>query len=567
MIPGPDNVVSDFFRWARAAPDAAALTDDGGTLSYGELARAAGAVSRYVAGRVAPGQPVSVELARGRQCLVAVLGLLHAGRPVVLADPAMRPHLGAMGQVASLTGDDVTASARHGGDPAGPPAALHPEQLTYVCHTSGSTGAPKWVGVPHRAILHRLRWGQRTYPLDADDRVLWQADPTFDFAWWEMLAPLAYGGRVVIADQFGQRDPRSVADLITRTGVTAAHFVPSVLRAFLRLAPADALAGLRYLFIGGEQFDGDLLDRLRPRTPARIFNQYGPAETCVDSTCFEVDGAEVGSVVPIGSAAPGTGLRFFPAAGRAGDDPDVWELGITGAGLAHGYLGDPRATADRFRPDPEGAPGGRVYRTGDLVRRLPGGSLAFVGRTDDQVKVNGVRVEPEAVRTVVQAACPEAEVAVAAVDDGDGPRLVAFVAGAVPDGEDSTVELVAHRLPRPMVPRVLRVPAIPRLASGKPDLSALLGAYRAGPADPSANDDPGFTPTEAQLAKIWLDLLQVPAVLPQDDFFELGGHSLMATELAAAIEDVFAVEVPLRKIFDCESLSELALLIDETPAG
>jgi amino acid adenylation domain-containing protein len=575
----PGNAVAPFFAAAQHTPAAPALVDDAGQVTYGELARRVRTLSAALADRVGLETPVSVELGRGRDCLTAALAVLHRGGTAVFADPAARRHVPALGPgVVGLAARDITYSTEDPGDPVGAlpgraespdpaPRPVHPGCLAYACHTSGSTGIPKWVGVPHAALINRIAWGQRTYPLGPDDRVLWQADPGFDFAVWEMLAPLWYGASVVVADGLRQVNLRDTAERIVRHGVTAAHFVPSVLRAFLRVADAAALAGLRYLFVGGEQFDADLLRRLQAHPLVRLFNQYGPTETCIDSTWFDASHFTGEPVVPIGAPIDGTTVVLLTPDGTANPDAAEGELGIAGVGLACGYLGDPRTTADRFVPSPVGPPGARLYRTGDVVRRRDDGSLEYVGRCDDQVKVNGIRVELEEVRAAVRAAYPAADVAVTAVADGERVRLVAFVAGdcgrQIAHAGGGRLADLLHPV---KLPTLVAVPTIARTAAGKPDLPAMMADWLDDPAAGETAPDSAsanITPTEAQIAKIWCELLQVPAVGPDDNFFALGGHSLMATELAAGIEESFSVEMPLRDVFDCDSLRELARVVDE----
>jgi acyl-coenzyme A synthetase/AMP-(fatty) acid ligase/acyl carrier protein len=417
--------------------------------------------------------------------------------------------------------------------------------------------------------VNRIEWGQRTYPLARGDRVLWQADPTFDFAFWEMLAPLWHEAAVVIAGGLGQVDLRDTADRISGFQVTAAHFVPSVLDALLRVADAKSLSGLRYLFLGGEQFDSDLLRKLRVLSGVRVLNQYGPTETCIDSTWFDAALYTEGPVVPIGEPIDRTSTALLDTDGIPLRHAEEGELGIAGVGLARGYLGDPRATADRFVPSPDGPPGARVYRTGDIVSRRGDGRLEFRGRRDDQVKVNGVRVEMEEVRGALRIAYPASETAVTAMDEGDRVRLVAFVANqaANPDGAKVVApdERLIERLHSAKVPTVVHLASLIRNRAGKPDLPAMIAQFmqaeRRRPSHPSPAVD--LTPTEAQIGKMWCELLGIAEVQPEDSFFALGAHSLMATELAEIIEESFAVEVPLREVFDCDSLRELALAVDE----
>ncbi|WP_243722994.1 non-ribosomal peptide synthetase [Actinomadura sp. 7K507] len=563
------NAIAPFFAAAERVPRAIALVDDEGRLSYEELARRARAVSAALADRVNVETLVSVEAPRGRDCLVAVAAVLHRGGTVVFSDPGARSDLRRLAvDPVTLSAEDVRDGSR--GDPGPEPAvSVRPEHLAYVCPTSGSTGRPKWVGVPHQALVNRIEWGQRTYPLAHGDRVLWQADPTFDFAFWEMLAPLWHEAAVVIAGGLGQVDLRGTAERINSFQVTAAHFVPSVLDALLRVAGAESLSGLRYLFLGGEQFDSGLWRKLRVLSGVRVLNQYGPTETCIDSTWFDAALYTEGPAVPIGEPIDRTSTALLDTDGIPLPHAEEGELGIAGAGLARGYLGDPRATADRFVPNPDGPPGTRIYRTGDVVSRRGDGRLEFKGRRDDQVKVNGVRVELEEVRGALRTAYPASETAVTAMEEGGRVRLVAFVADQAADPDGATVvapdERLVERLHSAKVPTVVHIGSLIRNRAGKPDLPAMVEQLVQSEQRQTSHLSPpvDLTPTEAQIGKIWCELLGISQVRSEDSFFELGAHSLMATELAEILEESFAVELPLREVFDRDSLRDLALAVDE----
>lgn len=567
------DITRRFFASAVAHPRAPALVD-GEVLSYAGLAARVVAAARVLAGNVPPEATVAIEISRSAECLVAFLATLRAGAVPVLVDPALpairrelilgacRPQL----RLTTADVDDLCDDALMDGSwsAAGlAPVRVHPQSLAYLCYTSGSTGTPKGVAVPRAALAARLDWGQDCYPLGPGDRVFWQAAVGFDFAIWEMLAPVCYGACVIVGDELAQHDMHATAEQIVGHRVTAAHFVPSVLRAYLRAVSVDSLSGLRYLFLGGEQCEVALLRQLRPLRATRLFNQYGPAETCIDSTCFECtdpDGYGDGAV-PMGRPINGSSVYLLDGQGHCGAAEG--ELAVAGIGLARGYLNDPRATAERFVPDPDGAPGSRRYRTGDVVRLRPDGLLEFVTRRDDQVKVNGVRVELAEVRAAVSALCA-AEVAVGSWSDSGGVRIAAFVAGT-PSTVDTGYLMRGLRaaLPGPMVPAVVLVPALAREASGKPDVRAMIGAYLTDPAPPGDSaEQAGPSETEARLAQIWAQVLHRTTVTAADNFFELGGHSLMAIEVTTLIEESFGVELPLREMFDCDTLGQLAKLVD-----
>lgn len=569
------DVVGGFLAMAGCEPAAPAVIHGDLTTSYASLADRVLSIADRMSGQIGPETVVAVEMERSLDCLAAFLAVMHAGGAAALVDPALPAArrdliVAGAGAVVRLTAESIASSPARatpsGAAPVGAASvrATHADLIAYVCHTSGSTGRPNAVAVTHRALANRLAWGQSEYPLDDGDRVLWHASIGFDFSVWEMLAPLLAGACVVVGDGQTPFDPRRTADQLVRHGVTAVHFVPSVLRAHLKTADPASLARLRYLFLGGEPLDARLLLQVQRLTSARVLNQYGPTETCIDSTWFDCTGLQVdepgdGSV-PIGAPIDGTQLLLLSRDGGLADEPEA-ELGIVGAGLARGYLGDPRRTAERFVPSPIGPPGARVYLTGDVVARRADGMLDFRGRRDGQVKINGIRVELEEVRRAVCSVAPEADVAVASPVVDGSPRLVAFV--ATEPGIDGVQQLapdLAAILPAAMIPRVVRVPTLPRLPSGKVDVQALLGTDVVA-TRPDATAVPALTPLEGRLAEIWASVLDAPSVATIDNFFELGGHSLMATEVVARIEEVFSVELPLGEFFDADTLGDLAAAI------
>jgi amino acid adenylation domain-containing protein len=562
------GVVSALTRVAADTPTAPALLTDDVVITYDELVADVAAVVSWLH-PLDLEEVVAIEIERSHESLVAFIAVLFAGGTALLVDPShpqrrrddMVRHSRATRR---LRADDVREATRRVDGAVPRSLSLPASSLAYVCYTSGSTGFPKGVAVTRRALEARIEWGQGIYPLGAGDGVLWHTAPSFDFSIWEMLAPLAYGGCVVVGRPRGQGDLRGTARDLSERRVTAVHFVPSVLRAFLRVASPDTLRSLRYLFVGGEPLDGGLLRTLQAATDARILNQYGPTESCIDSTWFDCTDfrCEPGDPVPIGRAAPGVHLTLVGGDGLPSEG-DEGELAVGGSGVARGYLHDPRATADRFVPTVDGPPGSRLYRTGDLVRRRPDGCLEFRGRLDDQVKVNGVRIELEEIRRALQTCAPGADMAVALrLDGAGGAELVAFVAT---EAGTVTSDALALLLPEPMIPRVVPLQELTRLPSGKVDIASMLAALGDPPGDQPARDTTaGFaTGTEARLAAIWADVLSVAQVRAADNFFELGGHSLMATEVVALIEDEVGVELPLAEFFECETLADLARLTDD----
>jgi amino acid adenylation domain-containing protein/FkbM family methyltransferase len=326
-----------------------------------------------------------------------------------------------------------------------------PEHLAYVIYTSGSTGLPKGVMVDHRAIVNRLRWMQRDFPLRDGDRLLQKTPYSFDAAIWEIFLPLATGARLVLAEPGEHRDTSLLLAAVAREQVTVLQLVPSQLAPLLEEeGAAAACASLRRLFCGGEALTREAAGRFLSRVPARLCNLYGPTEAAIDATCEAWGGDAAGlngPTVPIGRPIANVEVYLADRRGALVPPGLPGEICIGGAGLARGYLGRPELTAARFVPHPFSRRGGeRLYRTGDLARHLPDGRIEFLGRTDAQVKIRGFRIEPAEIEAALLAHPAVREAAVVVREDAAGERrLIAYVAGDKPAGTRHDRDL--HRLP------------------------------------------------------------------------------------------------------------------------
>ncbi|CAM5649102.1 Tyrocidine synthase 3 [Streptomyces avidinii] len=450
-------------------------------------------------------------------------------------------------------------------------APLLPHHPAYVIFTSGSTGRPKGVMVEHQAITNRLAWMQHTYQLTHSDRVLQKTPAGFDVSVWEFFWPLAQGVPLVIARPDGHKDPDYLADLIREQHVTVLHFVPSVLAAFLDAAdPADC-PSLRLVVCSGEALPTELVTRFHtPATQIRLANLYGPTEAAVDVTaafCTPEPGRAARPSAPIGSPVWNTQVYVLDARLRPVPPGVPGELYLAGVQLARGYLSRPALTAERFTANPYGPPGTRMYRTGDLARWLPDGRLDYLGRTDDQIKLRGLRIELGEISAVLTSAPAVGQATVLVREDLPGSRqLVAYVVpapGASVD-TDALRALAAARLPAYMVPAVVLIlDRLPLSPNGKLDRRA-LPAPELG--DPSPSRGPRNLREEI-LAGILADVLGRPAVGMLDDFFALGGHSLLAARVAGRIREVLGVECGIRDVFELRTVEALAARLAERTAG
>ena len=551
----PDDVPLHRFLEQHAArsPEAVAIRDDG--TSYAELDRRANQLAhRLRAAGVGPGTVVGVCLTRSPLSLATIYAVLKAGGAYLPIDPTlpanrigyMLEHSGTRIVVGDAATRQVVPAAEvfvDAGDPAvwagdapAPEGGAGPEDLCYVIYTSGSTGRPKGVMLEHRAVVNRLVWMQREYPLGPADVILHKTPFTFDVSVWEIFWWTLAGASVSTLASGAEKDPAALVARIAEHRVTTMHFVPSMLQVFLQYVARDtgALATLRQVFASGEALGTAhavrFAELLSPA--AELVNLYGPTEAAVDVTHFACTELDRRFAVPLGRPIDNIVLGVRTRAGTTAPVGVPGELWIGGTGLARGYLNAPELTAERFVRDPR-LPGGRGYRTGDLARWLADGTLEYLGRIDTQVKIRGYRIETAEIEHVAQSAPGVAACAVLALDDGDGDRsLCAYVVPGPGYDEAALRRRLAAELPSYMVPSFLvSVPAIPTTHNGKRDTSAFPPPPRTAVGG-SAGGAPSSA-TALRLAEIWSRVLGVEGIGLADNFFALGGDSIKIVRVLA----------------------------------
>jgi amino acid adenylation domain-containing protein len=595
---------------AARRPEAVALVGEQGELRYGELVARAGRLARSLR-RLGVGPEVVVGLCieRSPAMVVGALAILQAGGAYLPLDPSGPPErlaflladsgvavvLTEARRLASLPAeasgralrripiDAVAEEAASPGEdecPAAGAAAPLADNLAYVIYTSGSTGRPKGSPISHRNVTRLLAATADLFGFGESDVWTLFHSLSFDFSVWELWGALASGGRLVVVPYWVSRSPEEFYRLLCRERVTVLNQTPAAFRQLARVEEgeqAGAAAGeplaLRLVLFGGEALDPASLAGWMARhgdERPRLFNLYGITETTVHATwrALSRDDVEGGGRSPIGAPLGDLSAHVLDRWGGLAPLGAAGELWVGGAGLARGYLGRPALTAERFAPDPFGAPGERLYRSGDLARRLPGGGLEYLGRLDDQVKVRGHRIEPGEVEAALAALPEVAEAAVLARgDDADSRRLVAYLVArpgvALPEAGELRRAL-ARSLSEPMLPAAwVALAALPLTPHGKVDRRALAAL----PEPRSEWPPPGrvaaapATPVAAELAGIWSSLLGIEEVGVHDNFFELGGHSLLFTQLASRVYAAFGVEVPLRVLFDAPTVDEMVVAV------
>jgi amino acid adenylation domain-containing protein len=575
-----------FEAQADRTPDAVALRHAGGSLTYGELEARANRLARHLRGLgVGPDARVGLCLERGPELMVGVLGILKAGGAYVPLDPAypgerlaymledsaarvlltqasLAERLPAVGATVVRLDADAAEIGREGAERLGVPAGPH--NLAYVIYTSGSTGRPKGVAMPHRPLVNLLAWQEGSGRAPAGAVTLQFTSISFDVSFQEIFATWCAGGTLVLTSEEVRMDPPRLARLLDAEGIERL-FLPFVALQHLAEAAVElgiAPTSLREVITAGEQLRiTEPIRRWFARMPGCVLvNQYGPSETHVVSARV-LEGEPAGWPLLPSIGAPVANTRLYVL------DPHLepapigvpGELLLGGDAVARGYLERPGLTAERFVPDPFGAPGGRLYRTGDRARWLPGGEVEYLGRTDEQVKIRGFRIEPGEVEAVLSDHLEVREAVVVAREDAPGDRrLVAYVVAAE-SAAVTPAELRAHlkgRLPEYMVPSaVVVLESLPLTPSGKV-------ARRALPAPEYAVAETGHvaprTPVEEVLAEIWAEVLRLERVGVHDNFFDLGGHSLLIMHLLARIQATFDLEISIRTVFSMPTLEAMA---------
>ncbi|GIJ70418.1 non-ribosomal peptide synthetase [Virgisporangium ochraceum] len=567
--PSDATLGSLFAARVAAAPHAVAAECAGRRLTYTDLDAASGRLAaRLRAGGAGPGTLVAVCLDRSLDLLVALLAVARTGAGYVPVDPAYPParrdHI-IRDAAPAVVLTDVDGP---GTETTPVPADDRPDGTAYVLYTSGSTGRPKGVDVPHAQLANLLLALRDLLDAGPDDVWLAHTSASFDICAAELFLPLVTGGRTVIATDREARDPAGLVRLIHDSGVTHVQATPSGWQMLLDGGFGATGREPVVAVSGGEVLPPTLAARLRARV-RRLWNGYGPTEATVYTTMADVP--EPVDVVTIGRPVANCTLYVLDDARRPVPLGVPGELWVGGAGVARGYLGRPDLTAERFVADPW-TPGGRLYRTGDRVRYRADGSVLFLGRTDNQVKIRGHRVELGEIEATLLEHPQVAQAAVRYCADDD-PWLMGYVVPSGPPPDPASLRAhLAVSLPPAMVPAEWMVlDRFPVNANGKLDRAALPAPVRRPdrpdePAAPRATDGvtDGVTDT---VRAIWCEVLRLDDVGDDEDLFDLGGHSLSITRMMTRIQMQLGADVPLDVFYDTPTVAEIAEYIRTECAG
>ncbi|MBG1251485.1 non-ribosomal peptide synthetase [Burkholderia pseudomallei] len=587
-------------HWATAAPANPALVSPARTLSFAALARSTDALAAVLREEgVRPGMVVGVEAAHSVDAVLGIIATIKAGAiclPVdtrlpperldaMIADSGCRHVLASAGApLGRFDGKRLAldGAARHAGDAPAPAAEATPDHGVFLTYTSGTTGAPKASVLHHRGIVNYIGTVIERFGYTCGDRAMLFAPLTFDASLEEIFAPLCAGASLYIGDENVKRSVPALVDACRAQRISVLTLPTAYWRVLgEHLAANGGAAGLgavRLVSIGGEKVTLEAIRQWHRATAGRIalYNIYGPSECSIGSIVDRIDVAralEDGEIYlhrPVANAH----LHVLDACLNPVPADMPGELYIGGVGVAHGYHGRPALTAQRFVADPfAAAPGARLYRSGDRVRYDLEGRLHYLGRTDFQVKVDGIRVEPEEIQAVLEAH-PDVAQAVVLAGEARHARnpLIGYVilekapararAATGTDGA-AFVDYLRARLPAHMVPaQVVVMDAFPLTTNQKVDRRALLLA-----ANDAVVAAPALSPTETALLALWRELLGNDAFGVDDNFFSLGGSSLLAIRINSRVEAMYAVRLPVAALFDCPTVRALAVLVERLRAS
>lgn len=587
--PYPQLCVQEIFaEHARQHPEAVALVNGDARLTYGMLNRQSNRVAAALRkSGVQTENRVGIAIDRSMEMIVCMLGILKAGAayvPLDPADPPARLHKIAQdsGLRAILTHSatkipraslgvqvlnvDETLRSKSKGDEFEPPTLTTPDSLAYVMYTSGSTGEPKGVEVPHRAIV-RLLFGVDYAQFDSRQVFLQLAPLVFDASTFEIWGALLHGGQLV---QFPNRLPlpAEMESVLKRHEVTTLWLTSSLFNTLIDEAP-EALQSVRQLLTGGEALSVAHVCKALEKLPdTRLVNGYGPTEGTTFTCCYTIprNFSPHESSVPIGKPIANTRVYILDPYRQPVPPGVQGELYIGGDGLARGYVRNPEATLERFTNDPFCIdPAARLYRTGDAARYRYDGTIEFLGRLDQQIKIRGFRIEPEEIENCLQR-CPGVKNAgIAVAETGAGKELVAGVVAKKGQNLDEAAvhAFLRQRLPAHMIPaRILLLKYLPLTSNGKLDREALTALYvRSKPANqaPARPKDA----IESRLAQVWSRVLGIQLFDVDQNFFELGGHSLLAVKLMHSIGRELGIKLPISTVFEVPTVASMAAILQQ----
>jgi amino acid adenylation domain-containing protein len=583
------TLIEAFESQVRRSPDTVALSYETQTLTYQELNERINQLAHLLIPQMTlKEEPVAICMNRSLEMVIAIYAVIKAGGAYLPLEPDFpdqrlaymisnadsrivltQSHFSEKfdGKTIKIICIDQETAALKSQSKDNLNLLIQPEHLAYIIYTSGSTGNPKGVMNEQRGIMNRLTWMQKELQLTSQDSVLQKTPYSFDVSVWEFFWPLQVGARLVLAKPLGHKDNAYLSQLIQTDQITTLHFVPSMLKFFLEEKSASQCQSIKRVICSGEALRTDHKNRFYEVMNARLYNMYGPTEAAVDVTSYYCDPLVHEDSIPIGSPIDQVDIHILNAEMEKVPDGQTGEIHIGGIQVARGYINQPELTAEKFIPDPFSTTAtDRLYKTGDLGRRLPDGNIEYLGRTDFQVKIRGIRVELSEIETQINLMDGIQDCVVAMWKDPSGEEhLVAYYC-EYPDQPVNVGQLkeeLKTRLPDFMIPQhFMLLDEMPLLSNGKVSRKALPApAFKR---DTSTEYIAPHTTDEACVTEIWKCVLELDEIGTDDSFFDIGGNSFLLMSVLSELNKQYTQEISLMDLFTYTTVSSIARFLNKT---
>ncbi len=573
---------------AEATPDRVAVVFREQSVSYNYLNEQANRIAHeLISCGVVPDRIVGVYMERSIEMVISLYAILKAGGAylplnpelpaarirfmaedaepiVIITQPHLKQNLSDFDvKIISLDMDLSHIISRKVSNPT---TTVTDENLAYCIYTSGSTGKPKGALINHSSICNRILWMQEYFHLESDDRVLQKTPFDFDVSVWEFFWPLINGATLIVSEPGGHRDGAYLKRIITQHQISVVHFVPAMLEVFLHEPDLSECTTLRYVICSGEALSYNLQELFFSMLKCGLYNLYGPTEAAVDVTYWKCSSDYGKKIVPIGFPVANTQMYILNSALLPVPPGVIGDLYIGGVQLSRGYLKRDELTNERFLPNPFSMEKNeRLYKTGDTARWLTDGAIEYIGRSDFQIKFNGVRVETGEIEFIINKHPSISASVIVLCGDIENKKLVAYytLKHGEPLGPTSLRNYLKEYLPLAVIPtHYIELGSFPKTSSGKIDRKALPGPVIS---DVDTDTKPAaMNNIEKQILLIWKRLLSIDKIGIFSNFFDLGGTSLKASLLAAELRNYFTQDISVVKVFQYPTIHAMAEFIGKT---